>query len=236
MPKVPRKELIWYFDPISPYGYFFANKLFTLIKPKFGSLKITPIPILFAGLLNTHGQKGPAEIPAKRDHMFLDCFRQAHMSSIPFKLPPAHPFNPLLPLRTLTAVEDDEDRLQLSRELLHTCWGLGKDITLHENILAATKKCKLDGHEIFKRASEKDIKDKLKKNTDDAIKAGIFGVPSAIIDGDALFWGSDRFDQIDRYLEGGFKHFNVTEARNQWKDLPRGADRKIAHNTPPKSD
>jgi 2-hydroxychromene-2-carboxylate isomerase len=36
---------------------------------------LDPIPVLFAGLLNHHGQLGPAEIPSKRDWIIKDVSR-----------------------------------------------------------------------------------------------------------------------------------------------------------------
>ena len=48
------------------------------------------------------------------------------------------------------------------------------------------------------------IKDALKRDVDAAIAAGVFGSPFVIVDGEP-FWGLDRFDQIERWLEtGGF--------------------------------
>jgi glutathione S-transferase kappa 1 len=47
------------------------------------------------------------------------------------------------------------------------------------------------------------IKDKLKQNTDDAIKAGAFGAPTIIVTHngkDEMFFGSDRFEHIAHLL------------------------------------
>ena len=48
----------WYFDFVSPYSFICFNRLHEL------SANITYKPVLFAGLLEAWGQKGPAEIPA----------------------------------------------------------------------------------------------------------------------------------------------------------------------------
>lgn len=223
--KVPRKELVWFFDPVSPYSYLFLHGLHK-IRAKFGSLKVVTVPVLFAGLLNAHGQKGPAEISSKRDYIFVDCLRSAHMLHIPFKMPPAHPFNPLLALRCLVCIENDEDRFAMSKEILRLCWGHGKDLTKHETLMIAAKKCRLDGHELFKLAADKPAKEKLRQNTDNAIKLGVFGVPTAIVDNDGMFWGSDRIEQLDWYLEGKFDDLDTTVLRNELSSLPRGSDRK----------
>src|SRR5690349_17865239 len=55
-----KTSIDWYFDFVSPYSFICFNRLREL------SAKITYKPVLFAGLLEAWGQKGPAEIPAKR--------------------------------------------------------------------------------------------------------------------------------------------------------------------------
>lgn len=39
----------------------------------------------------------------------------------------------------------------------------------------------------------------LERNTEDAIRRGVFGVPSYAV-GEALFWGQDRLWLLDRHL------------------------------------
>src|SRR5260221_768603 len=50
----------WYFDFVSPYSYIALHRLGEFSHP------VTCKPVLFAGLLNHWGQKGPAENPPKR--------------------------------------------------------------------------------------------------------------------------------------------------------------------------
>lgn len=40
------------------------------------------------------------------------------------------------------------------------------------------------------------------QNLEDAVAAGVFGVPFFVTDGGARFWGQDRLDQLDRHLGG----------------------------------
>ena len=48
------------------------------------------------------------------------------------------------------------------------------------------------------------IKDLLKREVEQAIQAGVFGSPFIVVDGES-FWGHDRFNQLERWLEtGGF--------------------------------
>jgi 2-hydroxychromene-2-carboxylate isomerase len=87
----------WYFDIISPFAYLALTQFHTLPE----DLDIEFVPVLFAGLLKSHGHKGPAEIEAKRTQTYRMCVWQARQLKVPFTLPPAHPFNPLPLLRLL---------------------------------------------------------------------------------------------------------------------------------------
>ena len=53
---------IWYFDVVSPFAYLQWHRL----KPLLATHDIRPAPILFAAVLSAIGNRGPAEIPAKR--------------------------------------------------------------------------------------------------------------------------------------------------------------------------
>ena len=53
----------FYFDYISSNAYLAWARL-PALAARFGR-RIEPVPVLFAGLLEAHGQLGPAEIPAR---------------------------------------------------------------------------------------------------------------------------------------------------------------------------
>src|SRR5512140_3653821 len=85
------------FDYVSPYAYLAWTQIHALAARH--GREVTPVPVLFAALLDAAGTKGPAEIPAKRGYVFKDVLRSAHRLRVPLVPPPAHPFNPLLALR-----------------------------------------------------------------------------------------------------------------------------------------
>src|SRR5689334_10438458 len=88
---MPTRIADWYFDFISPFAYLQSEQLERLHP----YVQIRYRPVLFAGLLKHWGQKGPAEIVPKRQFTFEFALWQAAKLGIPFKMPPAHPFNPL---------------------------------------------------------------------------------------------------------------------------------------------
>jgi 2-hydroxychromene-2-carboxylate isomerase len=46
------------------------------------------------------------------------------------------------------------------------------------------------------------VKDRLRAETDEAIRRGVFGAPIIQVDGE-LFWGADRLGQVEQWLARG---------------------------------
>ena len=157
-------------------------------------MEVTYRPVLFAGLLGHWGHKGPAEIPAKRVHTYRWCHWYAARHGIPFRMPPAHPFNPLRPLRLAVAHDNDP---ALIRAVFDDIWAEGRDPSRDEEWQALTERLGLaDADEAIARP---EVKDSLRKSTQEAAERGVFGVPTFAID-DELFWGLDSTDLVLDYL------------------------------------
>src|SRR6185503_18890696 len=94
----------FYFDYISPNAYLAWTQLPALAE-RYG-VAVEPVPVLFAGLLEAHGQLGPAEVPAKMRWMSKSNLRKAARLRVALNPPAFHPFNPLLALRVSALPRD----------------------------------------------------------------------------------------------------------------------------------
>jgi 2-hydroxychromene-2-carboxylate isomerase len=157
--------------------------------------------VLFAALLDHYSNMGSAEIPAKRRYTWLDAQRWALHLGLEFKSPPAHPFNPLKPLRVTSAVDNDDLREALAVRLLDAAWSEGRDITSDSVIHEVSDSIGLDGQELLEKAHTNEIKQRLRLQTERAIQAGVFGVPSFVV-GSEIFWGNDRLHFLKEHLQG----------------------------------
>lgn len=191
-------RVTFYFDPISPYAWL-ASKALARIEQIGGEVAFQPV--LFAGLLNAHGQKGPAEVPAKRRYMFRDVMREATRAGLPFKASPGHPFNSLQALRMCLAVTDGGARRRFALAVMAACWEQGLDIGESAVLKRIAAECALDGDALEAQARQAAIKVQLAADTEQAISDGVFGVPTFKVDDD-LFWGADRVHSLLRYLQG----------------------------------
>jgi 2-hydroxychromene-2-carboxylate isomerase len=188
-----------YFDPISPYVWLAAGRAIGQIEAAGASVRMQPV--LFAAMLNAHGNVGPAEIAAKRAYTFRDVMRQAARQQMPFAGPPGHPFNPLLPLRMCTALAGERERRRFALALLGACWERGENISEAAVVRRIAEACDLDGDALLAAAQTPEVKQQLVVATDQAIADGVFGVPTFQLD-DELFWGGDRVDTLLWRLAG----------------------------------
>jgi 2-hydroxychromene-2-carboxylate isomerase len=174
----------WYFDFVSPYSYLAFHRLGELSHP------VVYQPVLFAGLLNHWGQKGPAEIPAKRRWTYRSCNWLAKELGVPFRFPAAHPFNPLPHLRLALACGSEPAAV---KRIFEWIWITGEHADDAARFTALCRELSVDAD----RLSE--MKDALRTNTQAAVARGVFGVPSFVVDGE-VFWGADAVDFLKAYL------------------------------------
>ncbi len=189
----------FYFDPVSPYSWLASEQLDRITE---AGTRIVCRPILLAGLLGAHGTTGPAEVPAKRAYFYRDVMREAARFGLEFHGPPAHPFNPLSALRAAHAIEDSRLRLTYVRALMSAIWSEGIDAADPEALRNILTSCGANAEAVLSALGSARIKQKLRDETQAAIDAGIFGVPTFRLH-DQLFWGSDRVDTVIWALEGG---------------------------------
>jgi 2-hydroxychromene-2-carboxylate isomerase len=179
------RKAIWYFDFVSPFAYICLHRLKELPP----DLAIEYRPVLFAGILNHWGQKGPAELPTKRRYTYRWSHWWAHSLGLPLRYPAAHPFNPLHHLRLALACGSKPEAI---RAIFEDIWTTGADASDAARFAALSRK--LGVAEIGQEA-----KDQLRKNTDDAVQRGVFGVPTFEVDGE-LFWGADSMEFLRAFL------------------------------------
>jgi 2-hydroxychromene-2-carboxylate isomerase len=206
----------WYFDFISPFAYLQSEQLH-LLGPK---TRIRYRPVLFAGLLSAHGHKGPAEIPRKRIFTYRFVVWQAKRLGIPLKMPHEHPFNPLSLLRLAVACDCAPEAVH---RIFRFVWRDGRLPDLPIEWAELVNDLRLPDAE--QRIQDADVKAALRRNTDEAIERGVFGVPTIAI-GDELFWGADSTAMAADYLAAGSRWTDAEYERVA--SLPVGVSREDA--------
>ncbi len=182
------RHATWIFDFVSPFAFIALHRLRELPP----DVAIDYRPVLFAGLLQHHGQKGPAEIPSKRRYTYRWSHWWAHSLGIPLRYPAGHPFNPLHHLRLAIAAGCTPDAV---RRIFDALWTTGADPGDAATFQALAASLGAAPEQLAAPA----VKDQLRRNTDDAAARGVFGVPTLEIDGEC-FWGADAMDFAKAFL------------------------------------
>lgn len=204
----------WYFDFVSPFAYIGLHRLKELPP----DLKIEYRPVLFAGLLNHWGQKGPAELPTKRRYTYRSSHWSATRLGLPFRYPAAHPFNPLHHLRLAIACGSKPEAI---RTIFDAIWTTGADASDPGRFSDLLNKLNLKKED----TEQTEIKNQLRANTDAAVQRGVFGVPTLDVDGE-LFWGADSIDYLKDFLRDPAVIRNPEVRRLD--DLPMAASRRTS--------
>jgi 2-hydroxychromene-2-carboxylate isomerase len=195
----PRSPIRFYFDYISSNAY-----LAWVALPKLAAkynVEIDPVPVLFAGLLEAHGQLGPAEIPAKSFWMWKNNMRKAVLLGVPLKPPAYHPFNPLLALRVSSLPMSSDERTRLVDGLFKAVWVEQLHVSEPAVVVAVADAAGLNGERLVAEAQRPESKARLRARTDQAIAEGVFGVPTMVFNDD-LFWGYDDLPYLELLLAG----------------------------------
>lgn len=195
----PQSPLRFYFDYISSNAYL-AWVALPPVAAKYG-FELDPVPVLFAGLLEAHGQLGPAEIPVKSFWMWKNNLRKAALLGVPLNPPAFHPFNPLLALRVSSLPMSVGERNALVDGLFKAVWVDREHVSEPEVVVQVANRAGLNGERLVADAQQTASKARLRARTDKAIEEGVFGVPAMIV-GDELFWGYDDLPYLELLLAG----------------------------------
>jgi 2-hydroxychromene-2-carboxylate isomerase len=206
------RRVLWYFDFVSPFAYICLHRLRELPS----GVSIEYRPVLFAGLLNHWGQKGPAELAPKRRYTYRWSYWWAQQLGIPLRYPAAHPFNPLHHLRLAIACGSKPDAV---RRIFDALWTTGNNAADQPAFDSLCRELGVAPDAL----SAPEVKDTLKKNSESAAQHGVFGVPTFEIDGE-LFWGADSIEFLGAFLADSATVRN--EEMRRLDGLPEGAARK----------
>jgi 2-hydroxychromene-2-carboxylate isomerase len=193
------ESLRFLFDFVSPYSYLASTQIRGLASRH--GREVEAVPVLFAGMLDATGNRGVAEIPAKRQNMYWDVVRIARGLGVRIEPPATHPFNPLTALRATGCVSDPDARWRLVDALYEAAWVDGRRVDQPEVVARVADEVGQDGRALLEQAASAEAKARLRQATDEAVLAGAFGVPTVFAAGE-MFWGVDSLPYLEGVLSG----------------------------------
>lgn len=185
------RSITFFYDVISPFAYVALARL----KELPDDVVVHPRPVVLGAILNHWGQLGPAEIEPKRIHTYRLAGFLAEKHGLSMRFPPRHPFNSLGALRMLAGANADMCSVKKAFDFIFRDGGA---VDNEAGLIAFGEAV---GASAF-LASDEVAKNRLRKNTEEAIMAGVFGVPTFVSCDESrkIFWGVDAFDMLLAYL------------------------------------
>ena len=193
----------FYVDFSSPYSYI-ASEWIEALAARHGRT-VRWHAVLLGVTFQAAELRSPVSHPIKREYSLLDFARSARFAGVPFTLPEKFP----VPTQNAARVfwwldENDSGRAaDWARHCLRAYFTRGTvDLSDSAHLKALAIEFGLDPEEAERVWSEPHWKGRLKTACAGAIGQGVFGAPFFVVDGEP-FWGNDRRDQIERWLERG---------------------------------
>lgn len=199
-------DIQFYFDYSSPYGYLASERIEAIA----GDLGRSVVwrPILLGAIFRITGQAPLIEAPLKGDYSLRDFNRSAREHKLDFRFPDKFPIGAVAASRATVWLRDNED-VQLQHktgDFIHALYRAyfidGKDITEPSVVAAEAAALGIDTGDLQSALAGQALKDALKTEVEQAIAAGVFGSPTLIVDNEP-FWGHDRLEQMQRWVQLG---------------------------------
>jgi len=192
----------FYFDFSSPYGYVAASRIEAIAAKH--ARAVTWRPYLMGAALKRTGRAPLVDYDLVSNYAKRDIARSARRDGITINMPSKFPVPSISACRAFYAISDSsaERAVNFAKATFAAYFVDDRAIQNRDVILDIADECGEDRDSIAAALNDPEVKERLRQVTDDAIAAGVFGSPFIIVD-DEPFWGADRLEQIDQWLERG---------------------------------
>lgn len=192
----------YYFSTVSPFTYLAGLRLEQIAAANDATITYKPMDIMTL-FPRTGGVPLPQRHENRRAYRLAELRRQSTKTGLPINVQPAHfPTNAAPSSYAIIAAQaaGGGDVGALTHSILRACWAEDKDIAddavVRDCLSAAgfdpalADKGLLLGAETYAR------------NLEEAVSAGVFGSPFYVVDGGEGFWGQDRLEDLELFLQG----------------------------------
>jgi 2-hydroxychromene-2-carboxylate isomerase len=197
-----RPPIHFYFDFSSPYSYI-ASEWIEAVAARHGRA-LNWHAILLGATFQAAELKSPVSHPIKREYSMRDFARSARFAGLPYVMPAKFPIPTQNAARVFWWLHDTrsaEAAVAWAHAGLRAVFTQGVDLSDGAVLRAQLHAAGIDVAGAEAAYTDPLWKDRLKRENDAAIAAGVFGAPFFIVDGEP-FWGNDRRAQLEAWLSG----------------------------------
>ena len=189
-----------YYALQSPWTYLGWPRFLELAAEK--NLEVVYRPIQMAPIFAASGGLPLAKRPLQRQaYRMMELKRWRDVLRLPITLEPK--FFPVdedkAARMVLVHQQNGGDIGSLSFAMMRAVWAEEKNLADEKTLISVAAEQGLDGEALLAATATKTIDEAYESNTEAALEAGVFGVPTFAV-GEELFWGQDRLDLLARTL------------------------------------
>lgn len=192
----------FYFDFSSPYGYVASAKI-DAIAAKHGR-EVLWRPYLLGVPFKKAGIQPLVNVPMKAEYSLRDFARNARFHGVEYRHPTRFPTGTTAAVRAYYWIEStDAARAKAFAQALFRVYFIDdRDISDPETSVAVAATLGFAADTVRAALADDAVKNRTREIVDAAVAKGAFGSPFFFVDGEP-FWGSDRLDQIERWIATG---------------------------------
>ena len=191
------KTVDFYYDYISPASYLAWTQLADICERNNATINYKPI--FLGGILKGNASTSPAATPAKWEWMKADFQRFAKYYGVPYQLNSHFIFNTVNAMRGAIWALSNNQIEAYNQAMFNAAWVDDKDLSDTNILTGILDKAGINAVEVLEAMMQQEVKTALIQSTEEAVKLGIFGAPSMIVDGE-MFFGQDRLIWVERAL------------------------------------
>jgi len=188
----------FWFDFHSPWCYLASTRIGAIAREHEATLRWRPVHL--ANLLDSIDGRRPLEAnPAFVSWYRQDILDQAAELRLPYRRHPDYPLRPSRALRAAILAGQQGQAETFVREVMRAYWVDGKDISDLEVLGELGAAAGVDAQAVRTAATDGACKQMLQANLAEAVAAGVFGVPTFVLD-DKRYFGNDHLDLLAKHL------------------------------------
>jgi len=196
--------LDFYFDFISPFGYFASLRIDELGE-RYGRAVQWNSFLIGITVIKVMGMKPLLETPLKGDYIRRDAMRYVRRHGVPWGRPIDAPMaNPLAAGRAFWWLKTHApaQAKPAARAIFRAYWADGVDISPPETVADIAAPAGVDRTALLAGMTEGDGPALLREAVDRALSRGVFGSPFFIVDGEPFF-GVEKMELLEDWLRNG---------------------------------
>ena len=200
----PPAPLLFYFDFISPFGYF-ASLRVEALAARHGRGVDWHAMLLGVSVMKVMGLKPLLDTPLKGDYIRRDAQRYMRRHGLVLQRQLDDPvMDPRAAARAFHCVKHHQPELAapLAHSLYDAYWARGKDLSTADAIADIALPEGLDANWLRTAIASDEAATLLRSAVDASLKAGIFGSPTLVVDGEP-FWGVQTLELAEEWMQRG---------------------------------